>query len=138
MELEAAETVVESLVKGLSGKVPKGVAACAETLNAALSAFGPRVLKPGPLLKAGAGLLDHKDGAVRVAVKDLAVSSLRRPGLASRAYERARQVELSRWLGASPVKHELTSKMRDAQKKEARSRVAASPPPLLTPAAIAG
>jgi len=58
-------------VKGLSGKVPKAVAACLDVLLSALRAFGVRVVKPSPLLKAAAGLLDHKDGAVRVGVKDI-------------------------------------------------------------------
>jgi hypothetical protein len=31
------------------------------------------------------------------------------------------QVELTRWLGAAAVKRDLTDKMRDAQKKEARA-----------------
>ena len=64
-------------------------------------AFGPRVVKPSPVLKACGPLFDHKDKAVRDGAKELAV-------------------ELTRWLGAAAVKRDLTDKMRDAQKKEAR------------------
>ena len=89
----------EAVFKGLQGKVPKGVAACVDVLLQALRAFGPRVIKPTPLLKAAGPLFDHKDKAVRDGAKDVAV-------------------ELTRWLGAAAVRRDLTDKMRDAQKEE--------------------
>jgi len=85
--------------KGLQGKVPKGVAACVDVLLQALRAFGLRVVKPTPLLKAAGPLFDHKDKAVRDGAKDVAV-------------------ELTRWLGAAAVRRDLTDKMRDSQKEE--------------------
>lgn len=69
------------------------------------SAFGVRVVKPTPLLKASGPLFDHKDAAVRDTAKALAV-------------------ELTRWLGAAAVKRDLTDKMRDAQKKGVSPMVA--------------
>ena len=111
----------EAAVKGLAGKVPKGVAACVAVLLQAVrcaaacarrrpaadpaarpSAFGVRVVKPQPLLRAAGPLFDHKDAAVRDTAKALAV-------------------ELTRWLGAGAVKRDLTDKMRDAAKKGVRS-----------------
>jgi cytoskeleton-associated protein 5 len=89
----------EAVFKGLQGKVPKGVAACVDVLLQALRAFGPRVVKPTPLLKAAGPLFDHKDKAVRDGAKDVAV-------------------ELTRWLGAAAVRRDLTDKMRDSQKEE--------------------
>ncbi len=109
------------MAKGLQGKVPKGVAACVDVLLQALKAFGVRVVKPSPLMKAVSTLLDHKDGAVRVGAKDIAA---RQPAYvcdcdtpSSHSAETS-QVELTRWLGPAAVKRDLTSKMRDAQKKE--------------------
>ena len=87
------------MFKGLQGKVPKGVAACVDVLLQALRAFGLRVVKPTPLLKAAGPLFDHKDKAVRDGAKDVAV-------------------ELTRWLGAAAVRRDLTDKMRDSQKEE--------------------
>ncbi len=97
--------------------------ACAFSLRL----FGPRVIKPSPLLKACGPLFDHKDKSVRDGAKDIAVRRLvscwrclvRCPH-ACVLSQRARQVEMTRWMGAAAVKRDLTDKMRDAQKKEAR------------------
>ena len=78
------------------------MAACVAVLLAAVKAYGVRVVKPTPVLKACGPLLDHKDKGVRDGAKELAV-------------------ELTRWLGAAAVKRDLTDKMRDAQKKEVRT-----------------
>lgn len=97
------------------------------------SGFGVRVVKPTPILKAVGPLFDHKDSTVRDKAKDIAVragnaTTSRRsasplllhlsqlPGL--RRYRP--QVELTRWMGPAAVKRDMTDKMRDAQKKEAR------------------
>ena len=72
----APVTAQEALFKGTTGKVPKAVAACVETLLQSLRAFGPRIIKPTPLLKAAGPLFDHKDKAVRDGVKDIAVRPL--------------------------------------------------------------
>ena len=98
--------VQEAVVKGLQNKVPKSVAACVDVLLQALKAFGPRVVKPTPLLKAAGPLFDHKDKAVRDGAKEIAV-------------------ELTRWLGAAAVKQGFTDKMRDAQKEEVEAALEA-------------
>ena len=98
--------VQEAVVKGLGNKVPKSVAACVDVLLQALKSFGPRVVKPTPLLKAAGPLFDHKDKAVRDGAKEIAV-------------------ELTRWLGAAAVKTGFTDKMRDAQKEEVEAALEA-------------
>ena len=65
-------------MKGLQAKVAKGAAAALDVLLKSVRLFGVRVVKPGPLLKAAASLLDHKDGAVREGVKDISVRRVRR------------------------------------------------------------
>ena len=72
VQLDTADVVCDALFKGLQGKLPKGVAACADVLLSALRAFGPRVVKPSPLLKACGPLFDHKDGSVRDNAKEIA------------------------------------------------------------------
>jgi hypothetical protein len=63
----------DALAKGCTAKVPKAVAAAVECLLAALRGFGVRVVKPSPVMKTVAPLLDHKDGAVREAAKEVVV-----------------------------------------------------------------
>jgi hypothetical protein len=63
-------------VKGSAGKLPKGVAACVDVLLQALRAFGVRVVKPTPVMKCVATLVDHKDGSVRENAKEVAVRVL--------------------------------------------------------------
>jgi len=66
----------EACVKGSAGKLPKGVAACVDVLLQALRAFGVRVVKPTPVMKCVATLVDHKDGSVRENAKEVAVRLL--------------------------------------------------------------
>jgi hypothetical protein len=53
--------------------LPKSVAACVDVLLQALRAFGVRIIKPTPLMRCVASLVDHKDGAVREGAKEVAV-----------------------------------------------------------------
>lgn len=69
LEAGAADAVTDALTAGLASKQPRAAAACAGALLAALRAFGPRVVRPTPLMRAAAPLFDHKDGAVRDAAK---------------------------------------------------------------------
>jgi hypothetical protein len=96
------------------------------------------------VLKACGPLFDHKDKAVRDGAKEIAVrarshaqrerthaQSSSRPAL--NAPDAARQVEMTRWMGAAAVKRDLTDKMRDAQKKEVRCCARTQRFPLRTP-----
>ena len=67
----------EALATGCQGKLPKCVAACVDVLLQALRAFGVRIIKPTPLMRCVASLVDHKDGAVREGAKEVAVRTPR-------------------------------------------------------------
>ncbi len=51
----------ELLTKGITQKNPKVVSGCLSTLTDCLKAFGAKVVKVSPLLKATLPLLDHRD-----------------------------------------------------------------------------
>ena len=76
-EIEVHEKVIEDLIKGLAQKNPKIVAGCLNTLTLCLRAFGAKVIKVSPLLKATMPLLDHRDKTVRDEGKGLIVESYR-------------------------------------------------------------
>ncbi|KAK9818850.1 hypothetical protein WJX81_005118, partial [Elliptochloris bilobata] len=99
VELEQADTVVEHVVRAFGDKVFKVVVAALEILNQALSAFGPKVVAPQPLLKALPALFDAKQEPVRDSVKKLTV-------------------ELAGWLGAEAVQGTLLDKMPELMRKD--------------------
>jgi cytoskeleton-associated protein 5 len=76
-EIEQYEKVIEELIKGLAQKNPKSVAACVNSMTDCLKAFGAKVIKVSPLLKAVVPLLDHRDQPVREGGKHLVVEAYR-------------------------------------------------------------
>ena len=52
--------VLEQLLAGLAAKNPKIQAGCVANLRACLAAFGAKIVKVSPLLKAAMPLLDHR------------------------------------------------------------------------------
>ena len=64
-EIEVYEKVIEELIKGLAQKNPKVVSGCINNITSCLHAFGAKVIKVSPLLKAIIPLLDHRDKTVR-------------------------------------------------------------------------
>ena len=77
VELEQQEKVIEELLKGLSQKNPKVVAGCVNNITACLHAFGAKVIKVSPLLKAIVPQLDHRDKTVREEGKQLIIEGYR-------------------------------------------------------------
>jgi len=77
VEIEQQEKVIEELVKGLAQKNPKVVSGCVTNLTSTLRAFGAKVIKVSPLLKAVVPLLDHRDKTVREEGKQLIIESYR-------------------------------------------------------------
>ena len=76
-EVEAHEKVIEQLLGGLTQKNPKVVSGCVAIVTNCLAAFGAKVIKVSPLLKAILPLLDHRDKEVRDQGKRLIVESFR-------------------------------------------------------------
>ena len=76
-EIEVHERVVEELIKGLGQKNPKVVAGCLANMTACLRAFGAKVVKVSPPLKATTPLLDHRDKTVREEGKNLITEAYR-------------------------------------------------------------
>jgi len=77
-EQEAHERVVEELIeKGLKQKNPKAVAGTLQALAEILRAFGAKIIKVSPLLKATTPLLDHRDKGIREEGKQLIIESYR-------------------------------------------------------------
>ncbi|XP_071485290.1 cytoskeleton-associated protein 5-like [Diadema antillarum] len=82
IELEKQEQVTEELLKGLTNKQPKIVAACLEVLASAVREFGSKVITLKPVVKSVPKILEHSDKNVREKAKLLAI-------------------ELYRWIGAA-------------------------------------
>lgn len=59
-EIEVHEKVIEELIKGLGQKNPKIVVGCLTNMTECLKAFGAKVIKVSPLLKAAMPLLEHR------------------------------------------------------------------------------
>ena len=59
-EVEVHEKVIEELIKGLAQKNPKIVVGCLVNMTECLKAFGAKVIKVSPLLKAAMPLLEHR------------------------------------------------------------------------------
>lgn len=77
-EAEAHESLVEVLLtKGLTQKNPKAAAGSLNALTECLRAFGAKVIKVSPLLKATLPLLDHRDKTIREEGKQLIIESFR-------------------------------------------------------------
>jgi cytoskeleton-associated protein 5 len=76
-EVEAHEKVIEQLLAGLTQKNPKVVSGCVAIVTNCLAAFGAKVIKVSPLLKAILPLLDNRDKEVRDQGKRLIVESYR-------------------------------------------------------------
>ena len=76
-EIEHYEKAIEELLKGLSQKNPKVVSGCINIMTDCLHAFGAKVIKVSPLLKAIVPLLDHRDKPVRDEGKALIVEAYR-------------------------------------------------------------
>lgn len=80
IEIERHELVIEELLKGVDNKTPKIVSSCITLIRLALNSFGPKIVKPAPLIKfitsPGAGL-DAKDKSARDESKQLAIEIYR-------------------------------------------------------------
>nr|XP_054761945.1 cytoskeleton-associated protein 5-like isoform X1 [Lytechinus pictus] len=82
IELEKQEQVMEELLKGLTNKQPKIVAACLEVMASAVREFGSKVITLKPVVKSVPKVLEHSDKNVREKAKQLAI-------------------DLYRWIGAA-------------------------------------
>lgn len=78
IEVERHELVLEELLKGVDNKTPKIVCSCINLLRLALNSFGPKIIKPSPLIKyiTSKGLED-RDKTVRDESKQLAIEIFR-------------------------------------------------------------
>lgn len=74
IEAEKTEVVIEELVKGLDNKSPKIVSQCISLLKESLTAFGPKVVKPSPLIKIVLSKIEDRDKMVREETKLLAIA----------------------------------------------------------------
>lgn len=77
IEIEKHELVSEELIKGLDNKTPKIVCACINILKDSLKSFGPRVIKPSPLIKFLSKGLEDRDKNVREETKQLSIELFR-------------------------------------------------------------
>ena len=77
IEVERQETVIEELLKGSENKSPKIVISCLTLLREAIRLFGPKVVKPGPLIKLIPKCLEDRDKNVREEAKLMAVEMYR-------------------------------------------------------------
>lgn len=77
IEVEKQDIVMEELSKGLENKSPKTVCACIQLFRDALANFGPKVVKPGPLVKIVLAKIEDRDKNVRDETKSLAVEIYR-------------------------------------------------------------
>jgi hypothetical protein len=110
IELEEQASVIESILKALSDKVPKVVVAALEILFKAVSEFGaPKVIDPKPLLKSLPAVFGHSNAGVRDKSKELTI-------------------ELASWLGPAVVQSVLVDKMNDTMKKDVASSLTSFPP----------
>ncbi|ESO04897.1 hypothetical protein HELRODRAFT_78594 [Helobdella robusta] len=89
IEAEKQDIVQEELMKGLSNKQPKVVAACVVALREALRDFGTKIIQVKPILKQLQVLLEDRDKVVRDETKQLVV-------------------EIYKWIGAA-LKPQLTN-----------------------------
>ena len=78
IEIEKHELVLEELLKGVDNKTPKIVVTCINLLKLALCSFGPKIIRPSPLIKyiTSKGLED-RDKTVRDESKQLAIEIYR-------------------------------------------------------------
>ncbi|XP_033117139.1 cytoskeleton-associated protein 5-like isoform X3 [Anneissia japonica] len=81
IELEKQEIVIEEVMKGLTNKQPKIVAASILVLRTAISNFGSKIITLKPIVKVMPKLFEHSDKNVREEAKLLAI-------------------EIYRWIGA--------------------------------------
>lgn len=114
IEIEKQDTVVEEIMKGLSNKQPKIVAACISVLRRGIQEFGARVFNIKQLLKSIPGMFEHSDKTVRAEAKLLAI-------------------EMYRWIGAA-LKTSLDGKIKPVQMKELEDEFSKLPgdPPVPT------
>jgi len=77
IEVEKHEVVMEELLKGLDNKTPKIVAACITIIRESVRDFGPKVIKPSPLIKYVPKGLEDRDKSVRDETKLLAIELFR-------------------------------------------------------------
>ncbi|QQP52549.1 Cytoskeleton associated protein 5, partial [Caligus rogercresseyi] len=109
-EIEAHERVIEELLKGLTQKNPKTVAGCVTIISTCLRAFGTKLIKVSPLLKACIPLLDHRDKGIREECKKLIIESYRWVG----------EVMKTQLSGLKPV--QLTELETEFEKLEGKAR----------------
>lgn len=109
IELEEQASVIESILKALSDKVPKVVAAALEILFRAVAEFGTtKVIDPKPLFKSLPAVFGHSNAGVRDKSKELTI-------------------ELSSWVGPAVVQSVLIDKMNDTMKKDVATSLASIP-----------
>lgn len=69
MEKDAAEPIIEEIIRGCNKKQPKIVAACFNVLSRSLEAFGTKIINPKPILKILPMAFQHSDKSVRDEVR---------------------------------------------------------------------
>lgn len=99
VELEATDTFLDAMEKGVKAKLAKAVVPAIDAMYQAVSQFGTKVVPPKRIMKMLPELFDHPDANVRACAKGLTI-------------------ELCRWIGKDAVKNLLFDKMRDTMKKE--------------------
>lgn len=77
IELEKQEQVLEELLKGLTNKQPKIVAACLEVIASAVRDFGSKIITLKPVVRSVPKVLEHSDKNVREKAKQLAIDLYR-------------------------------------------------------------
>ncbi|RDD44949.1 Cytoskeleton-associated protein 5 [Trichoplax sp. H2] len=82
VEIEQPEITLEEVIKGLSNKQPKIVAACAEFIKESLKAFGAKVIPIKSVLKILPKIFEHSDKGVREEAKQIAIDAYRWVGAA--------------------------------------------------------
>ena len=110
IELEEQASVIESILKALSDKVPKVVIAALDVLLRAVSEFGASTtIDPKPLFKSLPAVFGHSNAGVRDKAKELTI-------------------ELASWVGPAVVQSVLVEKMNDTMKKDVATSLASLPP----------
>ena len=77
IEVEKQDVVIEELLKGAENKSPKIVCGCICLLKESLRLYGPKIIKPTPLIKMITKGLEDRDKNVREESKQLTVEIFR-------------------------------------------------------------
>ena len=73
VEVEKQDIVIDELIAGCGGKIPKVIVACISAINNIVSHFGARILKVKVILNGLSGPFAHNDKNIRGEAKNLSV-----------------------------------------------------------------